>query len=340
MTIREARKEGVRLLSSADSSKQVSPTPALDADCILCNILHTNRSSLLAHDEQKLSPSQYKAFCKAVEKRQTGLPVAYIVGHKEFFGFDFIVTQDVLIPKSDTELLVELALDEIKKRVCVLKESANGGTGKCTGTAQAHGGKPQLYIADVCTGSGCVILSIIKTLENRFTEKAASADFFENVQPRADLVCHASDISEKALRVARKNTARLLDGSAIEKPRVFCADLLGFCPPAGSVSENRYDIIVSNPPYVPSKTAAELLEDGRSEPLLALDGGKDGLDIIRRLVPQAFTALKKGGVFLVETGEYNAGETRSLMTKSGFIDIVTYNDLGGLPRVTRGVKAE
>ena len=91
---------------------------------------------------------------------------------------------------------------------------------------------------------------------------------------------------------------------------------------------------------MPSKTAAELLEDGRSEPLSALDGGKDGLDIIRRLVPQAFTALKKGGVFLVETGEYNAGETRSLMTKSGFIDIVTYNDLGGLPRVTRGVKAE
>jgi len=108
MTIREARKEGVRLLSSADSSKQVSPTPALDADCILCNILHTNRSSLLAHDEQNLSPSQYKAFCKAVEKRQTGLPVAYIVGHKEFFGFDFCVSPAVLIPKSDTELLVEL----------------------------------------------------------------------------------------------------------------------------------------------------------------------------------------------------------------------------------------
>ena len=330
MTIREARKEGVRLLSSADSSKQVSPTPALDADCILCNILHTNRSSLLAHDEQKLSPSQYKAFCKAVEKRQTGLPVAYIVGHKEFFGFDFIVTQDVLIPKSDTELLVELALDEIKKRVCVLKESANGGTGKCTGTTQAHGGKPQLYIADVCTGSGCVILSTLKTLEQKHSELC------KNIR----LVCHASDISEKALRVARKNADRLLNSSAIEKPRFFCADLLGFSPPAGSVSENRYDIIVSNPPYVPSKTAAELLEDGRSEPLLALDGGKDGLDIIRRLVPQAFTALKKGGVFLVETGEYNAGETRSLMTKSGFIDIVTYNDFGGLPRVTRGVKAK
>ena len=222
-----------------------------------------------------------------------------------------------MIPKSDTELLVELALDEIKTRARNPKESA-------------HGGKAQLYIADVCTGSGCVILSIIKTLEQN------RSGAFKDIR----LVCRASDISEKALRVARKNAARLLDGSAIEKPRFFCADLLGFGPPAGSVSENRYDIIVSNPPYVPSKTAAELLEDGRSEPLLALDGGKDGLDIIRRLVPQAFTALKKGGVFLVETGEYNAGETRSLMTKSGFIDIVTYNDLGGLPRVTRGVKAK
>ena len=330
MTIREARRSAIGLLESSALSKQVSPTSALDVDCLLCAVLHTNRSSLLAHDEQNLSPSQYKAFCKAVEKRQTGLPVAYIVGHKEFFGFDFCVSPAVLIPKSDTELLVELALDEIKTRARSLKESANGGTGKCTGIEQAHGNEQQLYIADVCTGSGCIILSIIKMLEQKHSELC------KNIR----LICRASDISEAALSLARKNAARLLDGSAIEKPRFFCADLLGFGPPAGSVSENRYDIIVSNPPYVPSKTAAELLEDGRSEPLSALDGGKDGLDIIRRLVPQAFTALKKGGVFLVETGEYNAGETRSLMTKSGFIDIVTYNDLGGLPRVTRGIKAE
>ena len=186
----------------------------------------------------------------------------------------------------------------------------------------------------MCTGSGCVILSILKTLEQKY------GDAYAGFQKKPRIISRASDISEAALYIARKNAARVLDGSAIEKPRFFCADLLGFGSPSGSVSENRYDIIVSNPPYVPSKTAAELLEDGRSEPLSALDGGKDGLDIIRRLVPQAFTALKKGGVFLVETGEYNAGETRSLMTKSGFIDIVTYNDLGGLPRVTRGVKAE
>ena len=185
MTIREARRSAIGLLESSALSKQVSPTSALDVDCLLCAVLHTNRSSLLAHDEQNLSPSQYKAFCKAVEKRQTGLPVAYITGHKEFFGFDFYVSPAVLIPKSDTELLVELALGEIKTRARNLKESA-------------HGGKTQLYIADVCTGSGCVILSILKTLEQKHSELC------KNIR----LACRASDISEAALSLARKNAAR------------------------------------------------------------------------------------------------------------------------------------
>ena len=332
MTIREARKEAVQLLSSAALSKQISPTPALDADCILCNILHTNRSSLLAHDEQNLSPSQYKAFCKALEKRQTGHPVAYITGHKEFFGFDFCVSPAVLIPKPDTELLVELALDEIKTRAAGIKESTNGGPGKCPGIEQAHRGEPQLYIADVCTGSGCVILSILKTLEQKY------GDAYAGFQKKPRIISRASDISEAALYIARKNTARLFDGSAIEKPRFFCADLLAFGPPAGRISENRYDIIVSNPPYVPSGVAAELLRDGRNEPLLALDGGKDGMDIIRRLITQAYRALKTGGVLLLETGEYNASGTREALTKAGFSDIITFEDLSGLPRVTRARK--
>ena len=328
MTIREARKEAVRLLSSAALSKQVSPTPALDADCILCNILHTSRSFLLAHDEQNLSHSQHKAFCKAVEKRRMGLPVAYIVGHKEFFGFDFCVSPAVLIPKPDTELLVELALDEIEKRTVELNDSANGSAWNCTGTKQAHRGEPQLYIADVCTGSGCVILSILKILEQKHTA------LLQNIR----LVCRASDISEAALYIARKNATRVLGGSAIEKPRFFCADLLAFGSLPGRVSENRYEIIVSNPPYVPSGVAAELLRDGRNEPLLALDGGKDGMDIIRRLITQSYRALKTGGVLLLETGEYNASGTREALTKAGFSDIITFEDLSGLPRVTRARK--
>lgn len=332
MTIREARKEAVRLLSSADSSKQVSPTPALDADCILCNILHTSRSFLLAHDEQNLSHSQYKAFCKAVEKRRMGLPVAYIVGHKEFFGFDFCVSPAVLIPKPDTELLVELALDEIEKRATELKENANRSAENCTGIEQAYRGEPQLYIADVCTGSGCVILSILKTLEQKY------GDAYAGFQKKPRIISRASDISEAALYIARKNATRVLDGSAIEKPRFFCADLLGFGLPAGRVSENRYDIIVSNPPYVPSGVAVELLRDGRNEPLLALDGGKDGTDIIRRLITQSYRALKAGGILLLETGEYNASGTREALTKAGFSDIITFEDLSGLPRVTRARK--
>lgn len=328
MTIREARKEAVRLLSSAVLSNQVSPTPALDADCILCNILHTSRSSLLAHDDKVLSSSKQKTFFKQIAQRAEGLPVAYIVGHKEFFGLDFCVSPAVLIPKPDTELLVELALDEIKKRTAELNESANGSTENCTGIEQAHRGEPQLYIADVCTGSGCVILSILKTLEQKHTA------LLQNIR----LVCGASDISEAALSLARKNAARLLDDSVIEKPRFFCADLLAFGPPAGRVSENRYDIIVSNPPYVPSGVVVELLRDGRNEPLLALDGGKDGTDIIRRLITQSYRALKAGGVLLLETGEYNAADTRQALTKAGFRDIITFEDLSGLPRVTRARK--
>ena len=115
--------------------------------------------------------------------------------------------------------------------------------------------------------------------------------------------------------------------------RFVRADLLDFPHPP-------FDLIVSNPPYVPSAAAAQLLQDGRSEPLLALDGGRDGLDLIRRLVVQAFGALKSGGVLLLETGEYNARQTAELMTKAGLTDIVTYNDLSGMPRVTRGCKRD
>ncbi|WP_428770053.1 peptide chain release factor N(5)-glutamine methyltransferase [Treponema sp. HNW] len=332
MTLREARKEAVRLLSSADFSKQVSPTAALDADCILCNLLHTNRSFLLAHDDKTLSPSKQKAFFKRIAQRGDGLPVAYITGHKEFFGFDFCVSPAVLIPKPDTELLVELALDEIKTRAAYLQKS--GKAAACTEKSKpgAEASQPydgsRLYIADVCTGSGCIILALLKTLEQN------RSGLFKNIR----LISRASDISETALFLARKNAARLLNRSEIEKPRFFCADLLAFGPPAGRVSESRYDIIVSNPPYVPSGVAAELLKDGRNEPLLALDGGKDGTDIIRRLITQARHALKEGGVLLLETGEYNAADTRDALTKAGFSDIITFKDLSGLPRVTRARK--
>jgi len=332
MTVREARKQAVQLLSSAEFSKQVSPTPALDADCILCGMLCTNRSLLLAHDDKRLSRSERKTFFKRIAQRAEGIPVAYITGRKEFFGFDFCVSPAVLIPKPDTELLVELALSEIEKRAAGLKESANGCARNCTGTAQVPGGKTQLYIADVCTGSGCVILSILKTLEQKYG--GAYAGF----QKKPRILSCASDISPAALRIARKNRARILDGSAVEKPRFFCADLLGFGPPSGTVCANRYDVIVSNPPYVPSATAVELLRDGRSEPLSALDGGKDGMDIIRQLIIQAYRALKGGGVLLLETGEYNASGTRKALTKAGFSDIITFNDLSGLPRVTAAQK--
>lgn len=328
-------------------------TPALDADCLLAHVLGKDRSFLLAHDEIELSAAQERAFFNAVNRRATGVPVAYITGHKEFFGFDFKVTPDVLIPKPDTELLVERALCELKRLTAQRSFSAdmaaitdtpgdtdskNGfgstafDTGADTNTDSANAADNALYAADVCTGSGCVALSVLASLYGTAqTESKNNEQRFSGFAPPVFFT--ASDISKKALKIARINAHNLLLPQKAHSIRFVRADLLDF-------PHSPFDLIVSNPPYVPSAAAAQLLQDGRSEPLLALDGGRDGLDLIRRLVVQAFGALKSGGVLLLETGEYNARQTAELMTKAGFTDIVTYNDLSGMPRVTRGRKRD
>lgn len=314
-------------------------TPALDADCLLAHVLGKDRSFLLAHDEIELSAAQERAFFNAVSRRNTGLPVAYITGHKEFFGFDFKVTPDVLIPKPDTELLVERTLCELEC-LATQRRSKTGtdngsafdtvcvGAGVDADTDSANAADNALYAADVCTGSGCVALSALASLQAANTNVVQP---FSGFAPPVFFT--ASDISKKALKIARINAHNLLLPQYTQNIRFVDADLLDFPHP-------QFSLIVSNPPYVPSAAAAQLLQDGRSEPLLALDGGRDGLDLIRRLVVQAFGALKSGGVLLLETGEYNVRQTAELMTKAGFTDIVTYNDLSGMPRVTRGCKRD
>ena len=145
-----------------------------------------------------------------------------------------------------------------------------------------------------------------------------------------------SDISKDALGIAQRN-ARAILGENAENISFVQGDLLEpFL--AGAKTPQHFDIILSNPPYVPSSVTDGLLQDGRSEPRLALDGGADGLDIIRRLIPQVWQALNKNGILLIETGEYNAAQTAELLKDSGFIEIATFNDLGGQPRVTQAKK--
>jgi release factor glutamine methyltransferase len=314
MTISEMRTWGKSELS-------FSSTPSLDIDCLLVSALEKtgfqtiNRSFLLSHNQDRLLPQTIELCEKYVYLRKTGLPIAYILEEKEFFGYSFYVNPNVLIPKPDTELLIEKTLEEVEKIVKAIRA-------------------PELYtdkeisIADICTGSGCIAITLLLQLK----EKQIQTRIF------------GTDISEKALEVAKINRSRLLE-SQESLLSFYLGDLTQPLP-----QNQQYSLIVSNPPYVPCSVTKELLLDGRNEPSLALDGdtdigsgnskaeSSDGLAIIRRLIPQVWDKLKSKGVFLIETGEYNAGETAKLMTNQGFVDIVTYTDLGGQPRVTRAIK--
>lgn len=329
MTIKDARMSACLQLQNAPN---VSATPNLDVDCLLAHILHKNRSWLFAHSDKELTHENEIAFFLTLKKRIEGIPIAYITNKKEFFGYNFFVTPDVLIPKPDTELLVEHSILQVQGLLTTSLQISST-CGKLVENISKS-----IHIADVCTGSGCIAISVLKSLfENSLYKK-----FLPQV------TCDASDISAPALSIARQNADMLLP-DYIRKNLCFLEGNLleGF-------SRNRYDLIMSNPPYIPTNTVDELLKDGRSEPRLALDGDfaeneaimlshnkkklTDGLGIIRRLIPQAWNSLVDGGIFLLETGEYNATKTAQLMEQIGFSDIVTYKDLGGQPRLTYGKK--
>ena len=298
MTIQQAKIHGKNELTS-------SPTPELDVAVLLQHITGFDKTHLLLNRVYELNAGQEREFLSAIERRKTGFPVAYITGHKEFFGLDFYVTPDVLIPKPDTELLVELALDALEDKFRA---------------------KPDMIptVCDMCTGSGCVGLSIAKNIK---------------MSNEKSLAITLVDISEKALDVARKNAERLLS----EKYSVHFVQ--------SNLFENiprTFDLIVTNPPYVPHSESVELLKDGRSEPLLALDGDvdeygeydftDDGLSLIRRLVPQCYEHLNRNGVLIMETGDYNAEETAELFKQAGFRNVRIEYDMNEMMRDVVGVK--
>ncbi len=173
----------------------------------------------------------------------------------------------------------------------------------------------------MCTGSGCVAISIIKTLKDLHSPGESNPKFT------------LADISNKALDIAWKNARRILDPETLSKVTFVSTNLFK------NLKDKSFDLIVSNPPYVPCDQTTELLKDGRNEPRLALDGDidiegkpsgtKDGLEIIRNLVSQAKSHLTENGMLILETGEYNAMETACLMEKIGFRDVKTYVDLEG-----------
>ncbi|QHX43099.1 peptide chain release factor N(5)-glutamine methyltransferase [Treponema vincentii] len=314
-TVADARRCAVDLfMQSAILKTQLRSSLMLDADVLLQHFLNKPRAWLFAHDDTDISPIR-EAFCAAVERRCTGLPVAYITGEKDFWGLPFHVSPDVLIPKPDTELLVERSLAIIREKAAALLPEQN------------------LFILDPCTGSGCVAISILHTLEA------------ENIR---NLCCIAADISPAALAIARRNAQRLLSAETQTRLYIIEGDMRTLPETIAHVRESlspsslltnilRFDLIAANPPYVPSTLTQELLKDGRNEPALAIDGGSDGLDFIRILTNNTCTVLNRNGVLLSEVGEYHAKAASKLFETAGFSDVRIHQDLASQDRLIEGV---
>ncbi len=295
MTIAEFKK-------NASDSLASFLTASLDVQVLLSHCLNLDKTQILLQSNLDIPEDKLEWLNSAIQKRKQGIPIAYITGKKEFYGYAFFVTKDVLIPKPDTEILVENAIKIILEKIEARKNQI-------------------ITICDMCTGSGCVGISILKTLVEKYKIPVS-------VLPKITLV----DISDSALEIARKNVAHLLQkNELLERIRFIRSNL--FEQVTGS-----FDVIVSNPPYIPHEMVDELLKDGRSEPRLALDGDitltgersldNDGLEIIRNLIMQAINHLSPKGTVLLETGEYNAKATSFFAQRFG-LKTKIYKDLEG-----------
>ncbi len=322
VTIRGIRRTGMRLLGESNNAA-VRDTPLLDVDCLLQYVLKKDRSWLLAYDDTVLSDEQVEQMGQLLKQRQTGLPIAYLTGEKEFYGYSFFVTPAVLIPKPDTELLVERAVELIGERIEEIPNQVRDDKVKVRddNVKVRDDDQKRLTVVDMCTGSGCIAISVLLQLYERFGPEKLSAS----------LQLIATDISPDALAVARENARRLVP-AGIAGCLQFCQGNLWEAVQLSGIQS--VSVLLTNPPYVPADVTTGLLSDGRSEPRLALDGGGDGLDLVRTILEQAPAHMAPGGVLLLETGEYNAEEAARLAEAAGCTGVHIHRDLAGMLRLT------
>lgn len=273
MTYREAVEFGTKCLTDAGV-----PDAALDAWYLLQMVCKIERSYYYVHGEEDITQDAQKEYEIAVQKRAEHIPLQYIIGEQEFMGLRFKVNSNVLIPRQDTETLVEQVLKIVK---------------------------PGMKVLDLCTGSGCVLISVLKNAP--------------------ELTGMGSDISKTALLVAKKN-AKLHEVDA-EWVR---SDLFD------NITET-FDVIMANPPYIPTGEILSLMPEVRDfEPENALDGGADGLDFYRKIAGQVKDYLNPGGYVYMEIG-YDQGEAVSeLMRNAGFTEVEVIKDLARNDRVVKG----
>jgi release factor glutamine methyltransferase len=275
-----------------------SDSPRLDAELLLAQALGVERTGLLAYPDAPVGDGAREAFEAAVARRELGEPVAYIRGFREFHGLAFVTDARALIPRPETELLVDAAVAEIAAR---LSHSPRGP------------GAPKLRVADVGTGTGAIGVSLVAALRRRRMD--------------AEVLVIAIDVSEEALQLARENAV----GHGVADRMVFvAADLLPFHV------EPPYTIVCANLPYVPTGELPTLARDLSYEPALALDGGPDGLDVVRRLLDSFPSTLAPDGVAFLEIGEgHGEAIAHEVALRLPGWRCRVFNDLAGLPRLAR-----
>ena len=251
---------------------------ALDARLLLEEVCRTDRNTLLVHGDRAVTEEEETQFRIFIERRSTHEPLQQITGWQEFMGLRFSVTEDVLVPRQDTETLVEEVMRYLRDGMEIL---------------------------DVCTGSGCILLSLL-----RYSNGCRGV---------------GCDISEKPLAVAGQNAKELGISAQFIQSDLF------------ESIEGRFEYIVSNPPYIRKDMIPTLMEEVRDhEPLIALDGGEDGLDFYRKITREATEHLYSGGMLFFEIG-YDQGEAvKLLMEEEGYEEVTVSQDLAGLDRVVYG----
>lgn len=282
MTYRECYEQGCRTLQAAGIEEA-----ALDARLLLEAVCGTDRNDLLVHGEQPVAPEAEEKYLNWIRQRAEHIPLQQLTGEQGFMGLTFSVNEHVLIPRQDTEILVEEVLKEL------------------------HDG---MRVLDMCTGSGCILLSLLH---------------YSN-----DCEGLGVDLSAEALEVAGRNVLKVLTPEKAEHAHFLQSDLF-------ENVEGKFEIIVSNPPYIASAEVEKLMPEVRDhEPRMALDGTEDGLHFYRRIIEEAGKHLVSSGMLFFEIG-YDQGQAVSeLMRTEGYCDVQVVQDYAGLDRVVLGTYVE
>lgn len=267
--------QGKTALESAEIAEA-----ALDARLLLEFVCETDRTTLFFHPEKEVTPEQQERFETLIAKRSEHIPLQHLTGQQDFMGLTFAVNEHVLIPRQDTEILVEEVMRDL------------------------HDG---VHILDMCTGSGCILLSLLH---------------YSN-----DTTGVGADLSEEALKVARANAERL---GLAERARFLRSDLF-------AAIDEKFDLIVSNPPYIRTDVIETLMPEVRDhDPRMALDGSADGLYFYRKIIEESGNYLKRGGQLFFEIGHDQAEDVCALMQSHGYKEMEVKKDYAGLDRVVYG----